>query len=88
MNQIQASKWLVQVNTSSYGRKNLPEALEREFLPHKKFKKPEVFSRRGAHLDTEYLNFIKDNILIRIIDYNKNLLLHNFVVLTYCVTAV
>ena len=64
MNKIQAAKkWLVQVNTSSYGRRNLPEALDREFLPHKKFKKPVVFSRRGAHLDTEYLDFIKENIV-------------------------
>ena len=68
MNQIKAAKWRVQVNTSSYGsslpgRRDLPEALCEEFLPFKKFRKPEVFSRRGAHLDEDFLDFIKQNIV-------------------------
>ena len=71
MNQIQATKkWVVQANTSSYGRPGLPgriglpEALSREFFPYqKKFKEPEVFYRGGAHLDTEISDFIKENII-------------------------
>ena len=64
MNQIQAAKaWRVQVNTSSYGRFDLPEALERECLPYKKLRKPEIFFRGGAHLDTEFSNLIKQNIV-------------------------
>ena len=69
MNQIQAAKkWRVQANTSSYGiclpgRRDFPEAISEEFLPFKKFEKPEVFSERGAHLDAQFSDFIKQNIV-------------------------
>ena len=60
------NKAKVQINTSSYGRNFLREAISREFSPYyasRKFSDPEIFWEPGAQLDTDYVNHIKQNVI-------------------------